>query len=242
MDGSQIDIFTRKKALIDELETSIKLIKRGLKEVQAIGGGNDFYHILMLTLANGFERLMKVIICLFMFEKDGKFPNKYPWEKNKKGHNLVFLLSYIAENCFYQEYVERIPVAKEDIDYLRNNPQLVAHVAILSKFGTAARYYNLDTIKGKNAGTSSPKEEWERLEEEIIRENPNWEKELLDDPNLESTYERVNTVIVIRFERFARALSRLFTIGWLGEYAKQISGSVYPFLMLMDEELGKKVY
>ena len=242
MNHSDIDIVTRKLALIDELETSIKLIKSGLREIHTIDGGNDFYHILLLTLANGFERLMKVIICLYMYERDGVFPRKYPWDKNRNGHNLVFLLNYIAENCFYEEYVKKIPVAKSDIDYIKNNPKLAKHVEILSGFGKAARYYNLDVIKGGKPETSSPKEEWMKLEEEIIRENPDWQKEIQDDPNLDLTYKRVNKEIIIIFERFARSLSRLFTIGRLGGYAKQISGTVYPFLMLMDDSLGENTY
>lgn len=242
MNHSDIDTVTRKQALIDELETSIKLIKSGLREIQAIDGENDFYHILLLTLANGFERLMKVIICLYMYERDGVFPTKYPWDKNRNGHNLVFLLNYVAENCFYQKYVEKLPVAKSDIDYIKNNPKLAKHVEILSGFGKAARYYNLDVIKGCKPETSSPKEEWIKLEKEIIRENPDWRKEIQNDPNLNLNYKRVNKEIVIIFERFARSLSRLFTIGRLGDYAKQISGNVYPFLMLMDDSLGENSY
>lgn len=81
----------REVALHDELLTAVKLIKIGIKEVRNIDGGNDFYHLLMLTLASGIERLMKVIICFHIIETTGTFPSSYPWEvkKKKKGHDLV---------------------------------------------------------------------------------------------------------------------------------------------------------
>jgi hypothetical protein len=107
----------RKLALNDELHTDVRLIRIGLKEIRNIDGGNDFYHPLMLTLASGIERLMKIIICFHILESTGKFPSLYLWEgKKRKGHDLVFLLGYITSHCFSDDNLKKIPVAKEDID------------------------------------------------------------------------------------------------------------------------------
>jgi hypothetical protein len=51
-------------ALLSELDTSIQLLQVGCREVQSIDGGNAFYHVAMLSLANGLERLLKATICL----------------------------------------------------------------------------------------------------------------------------------------------------------------------------------
>ena len=229
-------------ALNDELVTSIKLIQTGLKELQHIDGANDFYHVFMLTLASGFERLMKVIICFHIVETTGTYPKKYPWRAYKKGHDLVFLLNFITEKCFSEEYLDKIPIARKDIEYLRNNQQLREYVMILSNFGQAARYYNLDIVEGNEPKTFSPDDEWAKLESSILQENPEWEKESLTNRSLAKTYNHINTEIIIRFERFARALSRLFTIGGLGDKAKRFSCAVHPFLMLSDDKLGNTIY
>jgi hypothetical protein len=230
-------------ALHDELHTSVRLIKMGLKEVRKIDGGNDFYHPLMMTLASGIERLMKVIICFHIHETTGTFPSAYPWEfkKKKKGHDLVFLLGHIINHCFSDDYLKRIPVAKDDIDYLRNDKHVLELVRILSDFGQSARYYNLDLIKGQKT-YGSPKDEWQKLESIIFREKPDWQKLIDTDLNLDETFKYINQEIIIRLEIFLRSLSRLFSIGGLGQKAKQYSSAVFPFVQLSDEQLGKTEY
>jgi len=232
----------RELALNDELHTAVRLIRIGLKEIRNIDGGNDFYHPLMLTLASGIERLVKVIICFHILESTGKFPSLYPWEgKKRKGHDLVFLLGYITSHCFSDDILKKIPVAKEDIDYLRNDKHVHEIVRILSDFGQSARYYNLDLIKGRKK-YDSPKAEWQKLESVILKEKPAWQDIMQTDPNLEETYKHINTEIIILLEKFVRALSRLFTIGGLGQKAKQYSSAVFSFVELSDEDLGVTPY
>lgn len=230
-------------SLHDELHTAVRLMQMGLKEVRNIDGGNDFYHPLMLTLASGIERFMKVIICFHILETTGTFPSVYPWEAKKKqiGHDLVFLLAHITTHCFSDVYLRKIPVAKGDIDYLRNDTHVLEIVRILSAFGQAARYYNLDLIKGQKT-YSSPKDEWQKLESIILREKSDWQKLIDTDLYLEETYKHINQEIILRIEKFVRALSRLFTIGGLGQKAKQYSSAVFPFVQLSDEQLGKTEY
>lgn len=230
-------------SLHDELHTAVRLIQMGLKEVRHIDGGNDFYHPLMLMLASGVERFMKVIICFHTIETTCAFPSAYPWEveKKKKGHDLVFLLSHITTHCFTDDYLRKIPVAKGDIDYLRNDTHVLEIVRILSAFGQSARYYNLDIIKGQKYH-DSPKDEWQKLESLILREKPDWQNLIDSDLNLDETYKHINKEIIMRLEKFVRALSRLFTIGGLGQKAKQYSSAVFPFVQLSDEQLGTTEY
>lgn len=234
-----INLIERELSLHDELHTSIRLIQMGLKELQKIDGGNDFYHPLMMTLASGIERLMKVIICFHILNVSGKFPSSYPWEgKKRNSHDLELLLNHITANCFSGEYLTKIPVAKQDIEFLRTDKHVIELVRILSAFGQSARYYNLDVIKGQKY-YDSPKDEWQKLESLILRERPDWHDIIDSDLNLDETYKHINQEIIMRFEKFVRALSRLFTIGGLGQKAKQYSSAVFPFVQLADEQLGK---
>jgi len=229
-------------ALLKELETAIKLLQIGCREVQSIDGANDFYHLAMLTLANGFERFMKVIICLHILESTGSYPTKPPWRQGKEGHNLLFLFNKVVEDCFPDDYVTQIPAATADIQYLRSNNRLREIVGLLSDFGQAARYYNLDLVMGLYPKGNSPDDAWALLEMAILKEDPNWEDNFQKDTDLSKSYQEINHTIVSAMERLARALSRLFTLGGLGAQALQFSGTVYPFLMLWDDQLGNTRY
>ncbi|RJQ54070.1 MAG: hypothetical protein C4521_04245 [Actinobacteria bacterium] len=55
-------------------------------------------------------------------------------------------------------------------------------------------------------------------------------------------FQEVAREFVSSFERTARALCRLFTLGPLGDEAKTYTAYVSPFLFLMDGELGKRDY
>ncbi len=75
--------------LLEELRIAIGLLKGGLRELQHIDGANDFYHLPLLILSSGFERLMKVIICFHSHETNGSYPPKFPWLEGKHGHDLI---------------------------------------------------------------------------------------------------------------------------------------------------------
>lgn len=229
--------------LIEELIVAIGLLKGGLRELQHIDSANDFYHLPLLILASGFERLMKVIICFHIYETKGSYPSKLPWMEGKRhGHDLMWLLDYITKKCFSSSYLKRIPAAYQDITFLREDKHIRTVIKILSDFGDATRYYNLKVVSGNKPDTGSPEQQWNKLETEIMRDSAEWAIELRRSSGLADTFGRINTEIVARLERFARALCRLFTIGALGAKALQASSVVHEFLMIRDDMLGNTRY
>ena len=78
----------KKLALLEELDTSAKLIRLGFGELQNLSIVNDFYFLPLQLLAQGFERLMKVYLCLGYLSKKGR----YPTLKDIEGHDLMVLL------------------------------------------------------------------------------------------------------------------------------------------------------
>jgi len=114
----------QKVALWHELETSIRLLKVGLRELQRIDGANDFYHLPLLMLANGCERFLKVIVCLHHVERHGEFPTGSEIFRGRTGHDLTALLDRVVAECFSANYTDRIPVGGEDIEFLRNDQRL----------------------------------------------------------------------------------------------------------------------
>ena len=109
----------------------------------------------------------------------------------------------------------------------------------MSKFGKYARYHNLDIVTSATKPSVNVKKDWEEYELSIVISNP----KLLGD--LEATEEILNypkRKIIIKLEKFTRAICRQFTIGRLRKKAQQFSSYLYPFIMLKDDELGNRDY
>lgn len=227
------DEVSRKISLIEELNTSIRLIKLGFGEYQNLDMANDFYYLPFQLISSGFERLMKCYICLGHFEKKGDFPEPKLF-RNKLGHDLVKLKRHITE--FY--FQENSKALSDDLTYLKTDNDLEKLIGLLSEFGKFARYFNLNVVTGEVDPGIDVKTSWEEYETSYVLEN----KELLEKlSNFETRNEVLDTItrkIIEKLERFTRALSRQFTLGRLGALAQQYSPSVYDFLMLNDSELG----
>ncbi len=222
--------------LSDELIIAGKLIKYGLRELQNKNTYNDFIHLPILLLANGFERLLKTIVCYKDYNQHGAFPRI----SEIKGHNIQPFLDKVTSGCFAPKYLE-IPAARDDLRFLREDTLLKSIIKILSDFGGHDRYYNLDIVIGKRTDSESPEDEWgKKLESEILKIHPSWAKEL-SKPNNDVLLKIANELVVI-FERFARALGRLFTLGELSHEANVNSTYLMDFITLSDSELGNIIY
>lgn len=231
----------RTLALDQELLNAVRLIKAGLGQLQSLDAGNDFYHLPLLTLASGFERFMKVTLCFRWLEVHGSFPTSKAFPSGRDGHDLKCLLEKIRTECFLDDYVNNIPVAKADVEYL-NSTELLSFISVLSDFGQAARYYNLDVVVGRNVQTEDPDAAWQRLENEILLARKDLMDEITNNPASNRVHIEINKEVISRLERFARALARLYTIGRIGVKAKRYLGYISYFLHLPDSDLGTKKY
>ncbi len=227
--------------LSDELETAAKLIQLGFGEFQNLDMGNDFYYLPFQLLSSGFERLMKCHICLGYHEKHNMYPD-FKYLKNcggKGGHDLLELKQTILTSCFSTHSIQ---VLQEDIDLLTNDKDLERLIYLLSEFGKYARYHNLDIVTSASTSSINVKMLWEEYENDIITSNPNLLQKLGDIEAGEEVLDYTKRQILIKLEKFARAICRQFTVGRLGDKALQFSGVLYPFIMLNDNELGNRNY
>ena len=229
-------------ALIFEVETSVKLLKYGLQEVQNLSGSNVFYYIALFMLANGLERFMKSIIILNYYENNKSFPSRNIFNKGSAGHNLDVLLTQILDDCFTGDYQNNIPAAKEDFYFIRSNSELRKILNILSDFAEADRYYNLNVVLDCVNKSKDPDAEFEKLKLFILDQNPNIEKMIFDPKRSEEGYKLLYKTLITFIERLVRALSRLFTLGNLGDEAKTCSVYLSHFLFITDDKLGCSNY
>jgi hypothetical protein len=97
-------------------------------------------------------------------------------------------------------------------------------------------------ILGDTPDTDSPENEWSALEMEILEARPALVQALGEPGTLGEVFAYLRRELTSTLERFARALARLFTIGRLGDLARQNMACVTEFLMIRDDELGTRVY
>lgn len=223
--------------LLEELETSHKLICAGFGSLQEIDMTNDFYHLPHLLMASGLERLMKCYISLVHHDRNGTFPNMNLMRQ--LGHDLVALKNKICEK--YYGGLAR-PLVKQELDFLTSDRSLQECIRILSLFGMHGRYYNLNIVAGSLDNPINPMDEWEELERSIEDPTPY----LKDMEELHRNYyPRVHAALIAKLERMVRAIALQFTIGdhpdRFGKL-KQTSVVFSDFRHLQDDQLGTTDY
>jgi hypothetical protein len=220
-----------------ELKASIRLIEIGLGELQNLSYYNKFYHLPFQLLASGFERLMKCHICFGYHEKHISYPSFK--ELKNAGHDLIELKSSILKEYFQ---INDIPILQEDYNYLSTDVDINQLLDLLSEFGKAARYYNLDIVTENTKPTRNVEEEWKTYETKIIMANPSLLRKSVSFEETDEAQQIVTRHIIILLERFVGGLARQFTIGGLGKRAQQHSYVVFRYISLYNEKLGMTDY
>lgn len=237
MDSEQKEII-KYFALLEEIETSHKLITLGFGEIQNISLNNSFHFLPFQLLSQGFERFMKSYICLAYQNKNNEYPS-FKYLRNL-GHDLESLLKEIIGK-YYSNYDR--PQFKEDHNFLVNNKDLKELLFIISEFGKKSRYYNFDLITENKEIPLNTKDLWIEFENKYLLPDKELLSKLFSRETDHEVYYKLNSIIIIIFERFISALSRQIIFNCIGEKAKQISsGSFYDFGMLYEKDFGIKDY
>ena len=234
------DLKSQNISLTLEVQTSVYFIKKGICELKKTNIGFEEDYISLTLLSTGFERLMKCIVCLINYKKNNVYP---PFnEILNLSHDLDKSRKMIIEYFDNKKYKNTI-AKQRDIEFVKNNNQILKFVSLLSDFGLGARYYNLDNVISNPKKGKNPRHTFDKLINEIIDNND--ELKQIQSKISKGNFSESNDLdtkliheLTILIERFARALSRLFT---LGDLDKTMSGVVSCFF-LMDNDLGKANY
>lgn len=113
-------------------------------------------------------------------------------------------------------------------------------LSVLSTFGTWSRYYRLEEFLDPSGVDvdDDPDRAWEAIESEVLRRHPDWIEQL--DPTAQGqAFETIARDITTTLDRFARAITRMWTLGALHSEARAHLGMIKGFLFLRDDELGQ---
>lgn len=234
---SQKDI-TKHFALLEEVEASNKLIILGFGELQNISLSNNFHFLPFQLLSQGFERFMKSYICLAYQNKNNQYPD-FKYLKNL-GHDLVSLLEEIIDNYYFDF---KRPQYNDDIEFLKNDVDLKELLFIISEFGKKSRYYNFDLITENKVIPLNTKELWTKFENKHLLSDEKLLSKLSSRETEHEVFYKLNSTVIVIFERFISALSRQIIFNCIGEKAKQISStSFYDFGLLYEKDFGNRDY
>lgn len=230
--------FEKRIALLEEFETSHKLLRLGFGELQNINMGNDFYFLPFQLLSQGFERLFKAYICVGYYHYNTELPN-FKILKNL-GHDLIALFDEIKDKYFVKH---KPPIFEEDWDFISNNSLVREIIDILSDFGKQARYYNFNLITSNPKLGKNPKERWESLESRIKPLDAKQISLLLNPDTADEFFPGINRVIIATCERLLICLARQIAFGSLGILGKQLtSNSLFNYATLKEDDIGVEDY
>lgn len=221
--------------LLQELDQAVLLIESGLAVLQHKRLYKPTHFVFLTLIASGLERLMKIILCLHEIETNKKFLSIK--QLKKLSHNLEDALNNIIERCFTSEYL-KLPIARDDLAFLKNDDTFKLMIKILSDFGNQDRYIFMNGIVTPATSHEWPNRRWEDLEQSTMPSERYFHMLMNDSENLQL---QVTYNIIICLETFIRALCRLFVLANLGEEARGKMAMISHFLM-RDDELGKRKY
>lgn len=207
------------EAIQAELDTISLLFVRGLQELQAMNMNYCSYFIPSQTLSQGLERMMKVILFLSGKVEKGQLKGKF-------SHGLYKLWTKLTtENIV-------VPITEPYFDDILN---------ILSKFGENARYFYISILDGEPS-YFNPQEEWEKLENKFLNEDPHRYQMLCNGDDATILIKEIVRRLQIPIEILIKSLSKVIV-----DYEKREVGWVVPsaiksFANIGADSFGKNVY
>lgn len=226
----------------DEICIAFDCIKLGIWHIAKWNGKHNEYFIPLLLLSTGYERLLKILLCLEYFDEYGSYPSTDYFTKNiaptGKGHDIEILLTKILATLKNTALYSYARDRKADIEFLQNDENMKWVVSLLRDFASHSRYYNLNTMIGSNKSKEDPWTSISQLRNQYYTAHFQLQsEELLQD--LTPFYHKVHSYFIGTLQRFTRVLCFCFTQGAFGSKARQVSaGFLDDFLFLKDEEIG----
>jgi hypothetical protein len=227
---------------------AIRLIHFGIKELEEINFVNsDNYEFIFLFLSRGFELLMKSMICFKSYEDDESFPTEK--EMRDMGHDLDKLRKEVIRNYdkIPENASEKYQEIENDKKFISNDDILIKLIKLLTDFSKSGRYFELDLItkeeifKQRNGKriidcSNAPISKIQKLVYNYIVKNHPFLENLDDFNDLNEPWLEANRLYIIPpLKKFTGALARQFSLGILGDEAKEcISKDKHSYLNSKD--------
>lgn len=234
-----LHLIRQKTSLLHETEVAFYAIEAGLAALEHNHpyAPKPYYFAWYLLLATGFERLMKIVVCLHTFDVTGAFPPRRVLQYDI-GHDILRLRDAIVTRCYTSEYCQHTQ-GHDDWQFITHDPVFESLLHALNDFAKRDRYLFMNQISDPALGHEWPKLRWEEIERIALSDALYFR--LLTD-NYHELARQATQAIKGCIERFVRAIARLFRSGKLGNLAEIQLSLINEFLNISDAQLGTKVY
>jgi len=225
--------FEQSLATSDEIRLGFASLRAGIAELQKLQGIPTEFFVPFRLLSDGYERLLKILLCLSHLSTTGAYPDVRT--VRNFGHDLRKLLDQVCDIAARYPLYSQASARVADLAFLRTDADFQLLIGVLSEFARLSRYYNLDLITGAVMKYENP----ETILIEFRREY--WMRHHGDELPLDFAefYSHSNRRWTELLQRAARAICFFFTQGAFGPEARQYSaGLLSPFLLLRDHELA----
>jgi hypothetical protein len=223
--------------IIQELRTSIHLLVSGLSEIQNLTYTRNFNLIAFHLLSQGFERLLKLHICLGYLADNGRLPS-YEYIK-KFSHELIGLRDEVMKSYFEVDNLQ----SKLDYEFIINDSELCNLFSILSKFGSKTRYYNLNVITDSNLTDEDPVIEWGKFVGKFLQSKKDLISKIQDTTEAVKFEDQlIAKYIVTIFEKMIIPIGRQFCWGKLRYVANCYNAQLFDLILLDEKDYGKRDY
>lgn len=225
-------------AVVLETETAVMLISEGLLTLAREINSPHRLNLPLLLLAQGFERLLKLVIVLGRFEFEHTLVESKTLKK-RYGHQLLKLKEDAVKLMAESDYAKPSTALRDDFEFLNDSEDLRVLLSALEAYARYGRYHDLEALTGNNAqfdlhGLVS------MIQSRFTEKRPEFLQEAYfrSDPSLGIFHSALLADLSVTILRFTRALSRTYTFGLLGEYGLRSSPVLNRFLRLSDDELA----
>ena len=226
-------------ARIEVTERAVARIWLGLRTVELIfdeartladHGNRD---LPLETVALGLEHFMKVVLVLGIRQHTGQMPDIAKLKAWR--HDLRRLDRDVVTFANDIRYGHDRPALRDDLRFLTSDPIKDALVHVMATITDTGRYDALNELVGSDR-SSHPYAHLDALEQ-VLLERHQHVRELPSQGLFEVLARIHRDETVATCLRWARALARVFTLGYCGPLGQQLKPTVGIFLNLRDDQL-----
>jgi hypothetical protein len=216
--------------LIHEQEASVSCLRHGLNILLDYRFAANDAEPLLVLLATGVEKLLKLTYGLMKETETGVWPTRQQMGSGGWGHDVArldancrTLIRSGASRAACPHYIIGL------VDKLNADPYVNAWLATLTRYATAGRFFNLDHLADAQQPAPSPRQLWDELLREVAGSDreptPPIGSSLIDrDALVLRAIKRLTHTVWLWWETYNRA----WVQGICGSQAKRLSGLMAP--------------
>lgn len=211
----------RLRVLSDEVDATSSLFRHGFAILNSYKFSVTDADPLFVCLANGCEKLLKLSLGLNAWEITGQWPASRVM--CAYGHQITVLDDRVRSLIVDQLPNSTAPGHLQQLLGVLAQDRYVHQVlTTLERYAVQGRFYNLDYLGERPQVESSPSQQWDQLQQQLLEDWPDLRSRLAS-PDWEGARREINRTIEGSIRLWCELIARSWMTGVFGQQAKQWS-------------------